>query len=438
MKKRVLSLLLVLVMIVGLLPTVALAAEEKGDLFQEFQVRAGETVLYDGGRYGDTPVGDFAEDKYEYNLEVVTSSDQDNWHDMKIVPTSSTAKVTAKLGDGEEFTVGSGYTDIPGMAYSDNDLTIKYTDGDTVLTYLIHIRMIPRVGMSYWKDSIGATYWYYSADVKDNDHLVYSTSSKVLDDYWIFVPENRTELTLSSYSANEGHTTTFNGVAYEGNKDVTIPIAGLDEVKVHTVGDDGKYSTDYTIHIHWQDVVEQRFEIPEGTSLRVQDTYRKAQEKKDGEPTTFVGLLEGETYSYAVTKDGYVSVSGSFTAAKDAEVIKIEPLETVPANTHTQYTGEWTNFRGSDDNMAIRNAKTPQNTEQVELKWAVKMGTSMWSSPTPPIILNDVDVDGETRDVLICAMTKNIYLVDKETGAVLKSAAMKGSAGFATNPLTRL
>ena len=172
MKKRVLSLLLVLVMLVGLLPTVALAAEEPTKLFEDFQIQADKTIIWNGGRYGGTPVGDFAEDKYEYNLEVVTNSDQNSWHDIKIIPTNSTAKVTAKLGDGEEFSVGTGWTDIPDMVYSDNDLTVKYTDGDTVPTYLIHIRMIPRVEMSYWKDSIGATYWYYSADVKDDDHIV--------------------------------------------------------------------------------------------------------------------------------------------------------------------------------------------------------------------------------------------------------------------------
>ena len=86
--------------------------------------------------------------------------------------------------------------------------------------------------------------------------------------------------------------------------------------------------------------------------------------------------------------------------------------------------------------MAIRGAKTPTAAKYTKLKWAVKMGTDMWMSPTPPIILNDMEIDGVMHDVLICAMGKNIYILDKESGDVLKSAPMQGSAYFATNPIT--
>ena len=273
----------------------------------------------------------------------------------------------------------------------------------------------------------GMKYYLYTAP--ENGKKVFSTSSKPQKDYWMFIPETVTTLTLNAQAAAEGDTVTYNG-----STETTVDVSGTDKIDVRTVhGEKSDYT--WTIHLVKQEVATVRFDVPAGANVRVWDsdnvTYNP---QADG--LTYAGLTKSASYNYVVVKDGFVSVTGTFVPGELTDGKVSVTMEAVPASTHKNYSGEWTNFRGSDDNMAIRSAQTPTTTNEVHLKWAVKMGTGMWASPTPPIILNDVEVDGKTRDVLICAMSRKIYLLDKETGETLKSADMAGSAGFATNPLT--
>lgn len=92
------------------------------------------------------------------------------------------------------------------------------------------------------------------------------------------------------------------------------------------------------------------------------------------------------------------------------------------------YTGEWTNFRKSDTNMAIVSLPTPIAENSIGLKWGVKLGAGWSSAPTPPLIVN-----GD----LYIASKDQVLKLDKKTGeTLLSSEKLAGGVGFALNPMT--
>ena len=85
-------------------------------------------------------------------------------------------------------------------------------------------------------------------------------------------------------------------------------------------------------------------------------------------------------------------------------------------------TSDWSNFRNSLNNMAITDAKTPVSAATTVAKWTVAKGTS-WSDTPSGMIIAD--------DALIFMGQTSITKADLQTGAVLATNKMSSSAGFA-------
>ena len=90
-------------------------------------------------------------------------------------------------------------------------------------------------------------------------------------------------------------------------------------------------------------------------------------------------------------------------------------------------TSHWHNFRNSYVNMAMSDAKTPVNAETTALKWAVKMGTGWANNPSVQIIVDDA---------LVVMFGKVLYKLDLQTGEVLQQADMTAAPNFGYTPCT--
>lgn len=109
-------------------------------------------------------------------------------------------------------------------------------------------------------------------------------------------------------------------------------------------------------------------------------------------------------------------------------VVAIMPTTAFAVGKLPNYTGEWTNFRKSDTNMAIVSSPISIAENSAGLKWGVKYGGGWSSAPTPPLIVN-----GD----LYIASKDQVLKLDKETGeTLLSSEKLAGNVGFALNPMT--
>lgn len=90
-------------------------------------------------------------------------------------------------------------------------------------------------------------------------------------------------------------------------------------------------------------------------------------------------------------------------------------------------TSHWHNFRNSYVNMALTDTKTPVNAETTAMKWAVKLGTGWNANPSVQIIVDDA---------LVVMIGKVLYKMDLQTGEVLQQADMTATPNFGYTPCT--
>ena len=138
-------------------------------------------------------------------------------------------------------------------------------------------------------------------------------------------------------------------------------------------------------------------------------------------------LASGETYTYTVTKTGYVGQSGELSLDKDT--VKEVKLEKATENSKIDKNikAEWKNFRNSDVNMAITNAKTPILAKSTNLRWAKKYGSGWSAAPCIQII-----VKGKVMTIV----GSKIYQLDPKTGEIEREGQLVGSTNWGYTPMT--
>ena len=208
-----------------------------------------------------------------------------------------------------------------------------------------------------------------------------------------------------------------------GAQDYTSPIT----FKLYTDG--GFYETWYKVYVTSPEVKTGiTFTLtPTDATLKVYDSGGKEVTPVAGS-MDYSGLTNGDEYTYNVSRFGYVSERGSFTAGLDTVKNVLLTAASSPETALPDFTGEWTNFRGNEQNMGITTAETPGLANEAILKWGWKHSSGWAESITPPIIVNDA---------LYIAKGKTVAKIDKTTGEIIStSEEMAGAVGYALNPIT--
>lgn len=111
-------------------------------------------------------------------------------------------------------------------------------------------------------------------------------------------------------------------------------------------------------------------------------------------------------------------------------LVLILVLSLIPAAfaVGTEVNAYWHNFRNSDVNMALTDAKTPVSAETTVLKWAKKLGTGWSASPSIQIIVDDA--------LIVMSGNKNLYKLDLQTGEILQECVMTAAPNFGYTPPT--
>ncbi len=163
---------------------------------------------------------------------------------------------------------------------------------------------------------------------------------------------------------------------------------------------------------------------PSDSIVRVENA---SSEKVEADADGTYALSSGETYTYTVTKTGYAGQSGELSLDKDT--VKEVKLEKAAENSKIDKNikSEWKNFRNSDVNMAITNAKTPITSKSTNLRWAKKYGTGWSAAPCIQIIV---------KGKVITIVGSKIYQLDPKTGEVEKEGQLVGSTNWGYTPMT--
>ena len=215
-------------------------------------------------------------------------------------------------------------------------------------------------------------------------------------------------------------------ITFNGSENQMIPLApGENTVAVKVTNADGTLVNTYTVIINRKSTVKVTFTVnPTDAAVLVRDHFDAAvAPDADGS----YSLLSGETYSYAVTRSGYVSkYQGNYVVPTDDENISVT-LTAAPASSLTDVGAAWKNFRNSDFNMAITSARTPKAPETTALKWTAKLGSGYTAAPSVQIIVDNS---------LIVMSGKNLYKLDLAKGETKATATMVNSPSYGYTPPT--
>ena len=154
----------------------------------------------------------------------------------------------------------------------------------------------------------------------------------------------------------ESYTISLNGTEYQSNEAIPLEV-GVNKLTVNCKAAVGKDST-YTIDVTRRSPSKQTtFEVPEGASVLVMQGNKTMKANEDGTYT-----LENGTYTYYVSKSGFLTKTDSFkvTDEESNPVIRIESLEAVPAQSGTvsvQLAGQSTVFCPTTDIAISQEAK---------------------------------------------------------------------------------
>lgn len=189
---------------------------------------------------------------------------------------------------------------------------------------------------------IGSEYHFSSSVPNETDKILIDITGEIF---------NRKEVI-------SGYTVSIDGreKIYESGE--TIPLeVGVNKLTVNCKAAVGKDST-YTIDVTRRSPSKQTtFEVPEGASVLVMQGSKTMKANEDGTYT-----LENGTYTYYVSKSGFLTKTDSFkvTDEESNPVIRIESLEAVPAQSGTvsvQLAGQSTVFCPTTDVAISQEAK---------------------------------------------------------------------------------
>lgn len=345
----------------------------------------------------------------EYALAAVSDSNTQ----LRFRPTvASGAKVTLAYGDGEtkDITWTSGSSKFANcLAPGKNTLTLTVSaSGKESAVYTLSINVIPTLtGLTAEGDGVA-----YSFD---------KTFAATKNDYTLTLPDSVKTLKLTATPKNSAYAVTCNGAE---SGEIDISDAALTEITV-AVSVDG-LQNEYVLKLSRIKAGSIAFNItPEECAdavITVKDaTGQVIAPEEDG---SYAGLFDTYTYTYTVSKYGYVPVAGTVPA--EGGVIDV----TLTKNAENQFDdvpSDWNNFRNSDTNMGLTDAKTPTDAESSALLWSKKLGSGWMAAPSVQIIVDD--------GLIVMSGTK-LYKLDLATGEIIGEGTMVGSPSYGYTPPT--
>ena len=241
-----------------------------------------------------------------------------------------------------------------------------------------------------------------------------------------------------------GYEIALNGTTLTSLENVPLKLNGTEQEETIRITVTNQFApeakTEYTITVQKAATTAVRFQLqPADAQVYLYETasHNRVWPNDDG---TFP-LSEVFTYNCSFTKAGYVGKNGSMELTTENGQKRLTfgtdtytnlsavsiTLQTADENTKIVHdlAAEWANFRGTDSNNGITNAKTPISAADGMLYWASPLGIGWDTGAVSSPILVD--------DCLVVYAGDHIYRVNKATGKVEATGDMAGTSSFAIN-----
>lgn len=331
--------------------------------------------------------------------------------DMKVVYTytDSTGK-DVKV----ESTAKNQYESMAGAIRADgepNDITITATKGGVTEVYTVHIKQLTIL--------TGLQLNYENGDTLKFDPAF----NKSTTEYRTKVLSDVDAVNITFKNPDTGNSKVMvNGTEVTGTTYKMNLVDGENKAVIK-VKKGGAEQTSYTVIVDRVQIVELSVQVnPKDALFTIYDGENKRLWPENGK----YSLFPGDDYSYAVTKLGYVGQSGILNISKsETKEFKLEKAAEI---TLPELDADYPGFRSGRDNMSIVDAKTPITSDSIEVKWERQTGEYVKpTSGTTPIIV----------DNKVYTLSGNkLYVLDKETGEILKTSETVTPTTFGLMPPT--
>ena len=249
-------------------------------------------------------------------------------------------------------------------------------------------------------------------------------------EYTAIVPGGTEFVTLSTGAAYDGYTVKTSAGTGDTHK-ISLKGNDAEKVTVEVAGANGITNT-YTITVSKRQWLTAEFvNLAEGTVVQVLDENNHDVLKTEISGTdcvTVENVMDGKKYTYRITNRGYKGKTG--TIELNGKSVTVDgTLEAVNANTsiNNQIQSAWPDFRGSKDNNAVTDVKTPVLASETNLMWAVQSDGGWTGAPSSPIL-----VDGD----VVFTSNNEILKLDSVTGEVKQRGQMVTKSVFNITPPT--
>lgn len=263
-------------------------------------------------------------------------------------------------------------------------------------------------------------------------------------DYYASVPISLRSLSIeavfrsvaSDTAPNKGgYYAIVNGVRYDDVSNIDIELdPNLSEEIISVICghvDTNAVQGSYTIHVAKTTPTQVRFNTePEDAIVFITSNITSLPVSRNEDGT--YSLIPGESYTYCVTKTGYVSVCESNFVPTESEDIFIVNVTLNLAEPNTELNPEldaqWPTFRANEFNNGVVDYPIPTTANDSVLYWASQFGSGYGSNACScPIIVDNY--------LYVYAGT-SIYKIDKMSGETLLEKPMAASSSFAINSPT--
>lgn len=240
-----------------------------------------------------------------------------------------------------------------------------------------------------------------------------------------------------------GYEIALNGTPLTSLENVPLKLNGTEQEETIRITVTNQFApeakTEYTITVLKAATTAVRFQLyPADAQVYLYETvsHNRVWPNDDGS----FPLSEGFTYDCSFTKAGYIGQNGNMELTTEngqkrltfgtdtytnLSAVSVTLQKAAVNSSIFELVAEWANFRGTDSNNGITDAKTPISAAGGMLYWASPLGKGWDNGAVSSPILVD--------DCLVVYAGNHIYRVNKATGAIEASGDMAGTSSFAIN-----